>query len=160
VTGGGELTPEKVAELVYVRQVVQESMRIYPPVAMVVRQAVAELDIGGARVLAGDNVFVPIYAIHRNAQLWPDPEVFDPERFSPEAVKARHRWAYLPFGAGPRICVGTQFALTEAVLVLARLLRRFRVELSGDGAVMPRGIVTTQPDRDVRFVLSARRDQA
>jgi cytochrome P450 len=88
--------------------------------------------------------------------LWRDPDVFDPARFLAGAP-AVDRFAYLPFGAGPRICVGASFALTEAVLVLARLLSRFRVRLCGDGAVLPRGIVTTQPDRVVRFELSERR---
>jgi cytochrome P450 len=156
VTGGGELTPEKVAELVYVRQVVQESMRIYPPVAMVVRQAVAELDIGGARVLAGDNVFVPIYAIHRNAQLWPDPEVFDPERFSPEAVKARHRWAYLPFGAGPRICIGMGFALLEAAAILGVLLPRLQLRARAGFRPTPKLRVTMRPAEGMPMMLRGR----
>jgi cytochrome P450 len=96
------------------------------------------------------------WVLHRHRALWRDPDVFDFSRFLPGAPVV-DRFAYLPFGAGPRICVGASFALTEAVLVLARLLARFQVRLCGDGAVLPRGIVTTQPDRVVRFELSERR---
>jgi cytochrome P450 len=94
--------------------------------------------------------------LHRHRALWRDPDVFDFSRFL-RGAPVVDRFAYLPFGAGPRICVGASFALTEAVLVLARLLARFQVRLCGDGAVLPRGIVTTQPDRVVRFELSERR---
>jgi cytochrome P450 len=90
--------------------------------------------------------------------LWTNPDGFDPTRFLPGAPPV-DRFAYMPFGAGPRICVGASFALTEAVLVLARLLARFRVRLCGNGAVMPRALVTTQPDRVVRFELSERSAQ-
>jgi cytochrome P450 len=123
VTGGGALKGEHVAGLVYTRQVLQEAMRLYPPAAVVVREAVRDMEIGGHALAAGAQVYVPIYAVHRHAQLWSDPDAFDPERFAPEAVKARHRYAYLPFGAGPRICIGMSFALIEAALILATLLR-------------------------------------
>ena len=95
------------------------------------------------------------WVLHRHRTLWQDPDLFDPGRFLAGAPPP-DRFAYLPFGAGPRICVGAGFALTEAVLVLARLLARFQLRLCGSGAVLPRGIVTTQPDRAVRFALSAR----
>ena len=94
--------------------------------------------------------------LHRHRVLWTDPDRFDPARFLPGATPP-DRYAYMPFGAGPRICVGAQFALTEATLALARLVRAFRIELVGRGRVVPRGLVTTQPDRPVRFVLTPRR---
>ena len=122
VTGGAPLEPEQVATLTYTRQVIQESMRVYPPVAMVVRGALEDFKLGGEQVRSGDNVFVPIYAIHHHKALWEDPEIFDPERFAAEAVRARHRYSYLPFGAGPRICIGMGFALLEAVALLGTLL--------------------------------------
>ena len=99
---------------------------------------------------------IPIFAIHRHRKLWDDPDRFDPDRFRPEREDKIWRTQFMPFGAGPRICVGASFALTEAVLVMARLLARFRVRLCGDGRVLPRGIVTTQPDRAVRFELLPR----
>ena len=95
------------------------------------------------------------WVLHRHRGAWADPERFDPSRFLPGAPLPE-RYAYMPFGAGPRVCVGAQFALTEAVLVLARLLRAFRIELFGSGVVVPRGFLTTQPDRSVRFLLSHR----
>ena len=156
VTGGGPVEAAHVADLTYTRQAIQESMRVYPPVAMVVRQAIAPFTLGDQQVGTGDNVFIPIYAVHHHKTLWEHPDRFDPDRFAPDLVKARHRYSYLPFGAGPRICVGASFALTEAVLVLSAVLARFRIGFAGPGTVLPLGRVTTQPDRPVRFVLSPR----
>lgn len=156
VTAGAEVTPEHVLTLTYTRQMVQESMRIYPPVAMVVRQPVQDITIGAERVRAGDNVFVPIYAVHRNAELWPDPEHFDPLRFTPEAVKARHRWAYLPFGAGPRICIGMHFALVEAAAILAVILPHLRAKARPGFQPTPKLRVTMRPAEGMPMAISAR----
>ena len=93
--------------------------------------------------------------LHRHRRLWRDPERFDPDRFMPGAPPP-DRFAYLPFGVGPRVCIGAQFALTEATLVLAAMLRAFRIERADDGPVVPRGIVTTQPDRAPPFLLQRR----
>ncbi len=145
VTGGAPLEANQVADLTYTRQVIQESMRIYPPVAMVVRQSTRDLSIGGVRVTPRDNVFVPIYAIHRNRRLWPDPLAFDPDRFTPDQVKARHRWSYLPFGAGPRICIGMGFALLEAAAILGTLLPAVRLEAAPGFKPTPKLRVTMRP---------------
>ena len=156
VTGGATLEPEQVVQLTYTRQVVQESMRIFPPVAMVVRQSTRDLKIGGELVATGDNVFVPIYAIHRHKTLWNDPEVFDPNRFAPEAVKARHRWSYLPFGAGPRICIGMGFALLEAVAILAALLPAARLSTAPDFKPTPKLRVTMRPAEGMLMTIEQR----
>ena len=111
--------------------------------------------IMGHAVSAGTTITISPWVLHRHHKRWHAPDAFDPDRFMPDAA-APERYAYMPFGAGPRICVGAQFALTEAVLVMARLLRAFRIELAGAGTVVPRAMVTTQPDRPVRFVLTAR----
>ncbi len=145
VTGGAALEAGQVAELTYTRQVIQESMRVYPPVAMVVRQPNRDLSIGGVDVTPHDNVFVPIYAIHRHARLWPQPATFDPDRFTPEAVKARHRWSYLPFAAGQRICIGMGFALLEAVAILATLLPAMRLSAEPGFQPTPKLRVTMRP---------------
>ncbi len=145
VTGGAPLEAGQVAELTYTRQVVQESMRVYPPVAMVVRQSTRNLDIGGVKITPHDNVFVPIYAIHHHHRLWPNPEAFDPDRFTPEAVKARHRWSYLPFAAGPRICIGMGFALLEAVAILGTLLPAARLSVEPGFMPTPKLRVTMRP---------------
>ena len=101
-------------------------MRLYPPAPVVVRAATRDVHLGNELIRAGSPTYIPVYAIHRHRLLWDEPDTFDPDCFAPEAVKARHRYAYLPFGAGPRICIGMSFALLEAVVILATLLRSVR----------------------------------
>ncbi len=145
-----------LSRLPQLRAHIDEALRLYPPAFLIVRQAAAAADtVGGVAVAPGTIVTISPWVIHRHHKRWADPDAFDPARFLPGAP-APERYAYMPFGAGPRICVGAGFALTEATLVLARLLARFRIALAGSGEVLPRGIVTTQPDRPVRFVLSRR----
>ncbi|MBC7799557.1 MAG: cytochrome P450 [Gemmatimonadaceae bacterium] len=156
---GVDLSEDNAAEalrsLPAVRAHVDEALRLYPPAFLIVREALGPDVIAGRPVAKGTVVSVSPWVLHRHRQLWRDPDTFDPERFMPGAVPPA-RYSYLPFGAGPRICVGAQFALTEATLVLARLLRTFRLRFAGRGAVVPRGFVTTQPDRPVHFVLDRR----
>lgn len=144
-----------LASLPFTRAFVDETLRLYPPAFMMVREAIGADLIAGRPVAPGTLVMISPWLLHRHRALWRAPETFDPARFLPGAPPP-DRFAYIPFGAGPRICVGAAFALTEAVLVLARLLARFRLRLCGAGTVLPRGIVTTQPDRPVRYELSAR----
>lgn len=110
--------------LPYIRQIIDEALRLYPPAAFLSRTARKADRLCGREVRPGDTVMLPIYALHRNHLLWRDPDRFDPGRFADP--KAIDRFAYLPFGAGPRICIGASFALQEAVIVLATLLARFR----------------------------------
>jgi unspecific monooxygenase len=135
---------------------VDEALRLYPPAFLIVREAIEADEVGGFPVAPGTVISMSPWVLHRHRKLWDRPERFDPSRFLPGGPPPP-RYAYMPFGAGPRICVGAQFALTEATLVLARLVQRFRIELVGRGYVVPRGLVTTQPDRPVRFVLTSRR---
>lgn len=123
VTGGAEVRAEHIDKLVLVQQVLKESMRLYPPVPLMTRQAVADTQFGTHAVRAGTSVVMPIYAIHRHAKRWEDPDAFDPERFAPEREAAIPRYQYMPFGAGPRICIGMGFAMMEATAMLATLLR-------------------------------------
>ena len=146
---------DSLAQMPQIRAHVDEALRLYPPAFLLVRQAREADSIMGHAVAAGTTITISPWVIHRHRARWNEPDAFDPSRFLPGATPPE-RYAYMPFGAGPRICVGAQFALTEAVLVLARLMQRFRFALSGDGAVVPRGIVTTQPDRAVRFVVEPR----
>jgi cytochrome P450 len=145
VTDGKPLAPAHVEALCYTRQVAHEAMRLYPPAAIVVRQAARNIRIGGEEVTCGMSVSVPIYAVHRHRALWHDPNTFDPARFEPEAVKARHRYAYLPFGAGPRICIGMTFALMESTAILATLLPAIRLGLRAGYVPEPRLRVTLRP---------------
>jgi unspecific monooxygenase len=135
--------------------VVQEALRLYPPAFMIARQARSADTAGGIRVPARAVVFIAPWVLHRHRRLWAQPEVFDPTRFLPGAPPP-DRLAYLPFGIGPRVCIGAQFALTEATLVLARVIRAFDIERAGDEPVVPIGIVTTQPDHPPLFRLRRR----
>jgi unspecific monooxygenase len=141
-----------VAQLPQTRAHLEETMRLYPPAYLIVRMARAADSLPGVetRVEPGALISMAPWVLHRHRTLWTDPEAFDPARFLPGAP-APDRFAYMPFGAGPRICVGARFALAEGVLVLARLLREVRLAFEGDGAVLPLGRVTTQPDRAVGF---------
>ncbi len=156
VTGGAPLEADKVASLTYTRQVIQESMRVYPPVAMVVRQSTRNLTIGGREITPADNVFIPIYAIHHHTNLWPNPELFDPDRFTSEAVKSRHRWSYLPFGAGPRICIGMGFALLESAAILGTLLPHLHLAADPAFKPTPKLRVTMRPTEGMPMTVSKR----
>lgn len=127
--------PDGVERLTYTRQVLMEAMRLYPPAPLIVRRTVREVRLGETRIPAGESVHVPVYALHRNRGLWDRPEAFDPDRFAPALHAARDRYAYLPFGAGPRVCIGMGLAITESLVVLATLLPAFR--FVPDRAEMP-----------------------
>ncbi|MBP0446826.1 cytochrome P450 [Roseomonas sp. SSH11] len=126
-TGGAPLKPEVVPRLVRTRQAVQEVLRLYPPAPIIARGATRPVEVGGHRIAAGTTVLIPAYATHRLPGIWPDPHRFDPGRFAPAEVKARHRYAWIPFGAGPRICIGLGFAMEEATAILATLLPAIRL---------------------------------
>jgi cytochrome P450 len=127
VLGGRTPVEADLAALTYTRQVIEESMRLYPPAPAVTgRRAAADDELAGVPVKAGDRVMISTWVLHRHRTLWDDPETFDPDRFSPERSEGRHRFAYMPFGAGPRICIGMGMAMQEAVLILATLAQRFR----------------------------------
>jgi cytochrome P450 len=146
---------ETLPRLVYTRAVVHEALRLYPPVYAIVRQARSADNADGIEVQAGAIVFIAPWVLHRHRRLWPQPEVFDPTRFLPDAP-VPDRFAYLPFGIGPRVCIGAQFALTEATLVLAKMLQAFEIRRADSEAVGPVGIVTTQPDHPPLFCLRPR----
>jgi cytochrome P450 len=155
-----DLEPDNAAGalsgLTYCRAVVQEALRLYPPAFTLGRLAIADDIAGGVPIKAGTIVLIAPWVLHRHTRLWLQPEVFDPTRFMPGAPPP-DRFAYLPFGIGPRVCIGAQFALTEATLVLATLIQNFRVERADDAPVSVRAIVTTQPDRPAPFLLHPRR---
>lgn len=146
---------EAVRDLVWVRAVVDEALRLYPPSFVIVRQAIGEDRVEGVDVPAGSLIMIAPWVLHRHPLLWDDPERFDPTRFLPGAP-APDRFSYLPFGVGPRTCIGAAFALTELVLVLAILLRSFRIELCARQAVLPTAIVTIQPEVAPAFRLLPR----
>ncbi|XP_047119502.1 probable cytochrome P450 6a13 [Schistocerca piceifrons] len=124
---GAELTYEKLQEMELLDRVVSESLRKHPPVPALTRLSAAGATLGGRPLEANTPVVVPILALHRDPALYPDPELFDPRRFAEPAVAARHRFAYLPFGEGPRVCLGMRFALSLVKVAVAGVVRRFEL---------------------------------
>jgi len=125
--GDRELTPEDAGRLGYTVQVLREALRLCPPAAGVGRKAECDIVVDGYRVEAGSLILVGIYALHRDPELWPRPEAFDPDRFGPEASKGRDRWNFLPFAGGARSCIGEHFAMLETTLALATIARSVRI---------------------------------
>ncbi|MBN8899338.1 MAG: cytochrome P450, partial [Rhodospirillales bacterium] len=144
-----------VTRLVRTRAVVQETLRLFPPAFVLVREAIGPDRLGEQDVAAGSIVMIAPWVLHRHARFWRDPAVFDPDRFMPDAPPPP-RYAWLPFGTGPRVCVGAQFALTEATLALAMLLARFEVARLDTEPVLPAAVVTLTPSRAPAFRLSPR----
>jgi cytochrome P450 len=127
----------------YTRMVIEEAMRLYPPAWILSgRRAIDDDQIGGFTVPAGTLILIAPYTVHRNPDFWPDPERFDPMRFTPEMEADRPRFAYIPFGGGPRLCIGNIFALTEAQLILAMVAQRFALRLRPGREVTPDPIFT------------------
>lgn len=147
VLGGRAATAEDVAALPRTRRIVDETLRLYPPAALISRTARAADTLAGREVRPGDTVMIPIYALHRNRLLWDDPDAFRPARFTDP--KAIDRYAYLPFGDGPRICIGASFAIQEAVIILATLLSRFRFRRVPGREPEPVMIITLRPEGGV-----------
>jgi cytochrome P450 len=146
---------EAVEHLPFTRAVVSETLRLYPPAFVIVRQAIAADRCENIDIPRGAVVMIAPWVLHRHRKLWRDPDAFDPCRFVPEATPPP-RFTYLPFGAGPRVCVGAQFALTEASLVLAALTRTFQIAREDTAPILPVAVVTTQPDHAPMFRLLQR----
>jgi cytochrome P450 len=156
VLGSRPLRHDDLASLVYARMVIDESLRLYPPAHTMSRQALGPDEVCGRRVRTGTILFIVPWLLHRHRRLWDDPDRFLPERFAPERAEARPRFAYLPFGAGPRICIGAAFALTEAMVMLAALARRFRPRLVPGRRVEPCGLITLRPRNGLMMTLDRR----
>ena len=156
VTAGARIEAAHVERLVLVQQVVKESMRLYPPVPIMSRQAVADAVIDGREVRAGMSILMPIYALHRHARRWERPDEFDPARFAPGAEGSIPRYQYMPFGAGPRVCIGMSFAMIEATAILATLLRHARFEPVAGSEPVPVARVTLIPKGGVHLRVVAR----
>jgi cytochrome P450 len=133
------------SNLSYTQMVLKEAMRLYPPAWIIGRQAEEDDIADGFRIPRGTMVFVSPYVTHRHPDYWENPEGFDPERFTPEREAARPRYAYIPFGGGPRFCIGQGFAMTEAAIILAVLASRFRLELATSREIVPEPLITLRP---------------
>ena len=143
------------ADKPFTRAVIEETMRLYPPAFVLARRALGPDSLAGEAVAAGDSVTISPWLLHRHRRLWQDPDAFDPGRFLPGA-RPVPRFAYLPFGAGPRVCIGAAFALTEATLALSRIVGHFRLARADARPVLPAAVVTTQPDHAPAFRLTRR----
>jgi cytochrome P450 len=158
--GGRAPTLADLGKLPYALAVFKESMRLYPPAYMTTRKALRDVRIGRHTVKKGELVLINITGLHRNGAHFKDPERFDPERFAPEAEKALARHAYIPFGAGPRICIGNHFALMEGHLALVGLVQRARLLLlPGHLRIEPQPLITLRPKGGIPMRVE-RRDAA
>ena len=156
VLGGRTPRAEDVPKLRYARLVLDEALRLYPPAHTLSREAIAADELGGHRIPAGATVYIVPWVLHRHRKLWDHPERFDPERFSPERSANRPKMAYIPFGAGPRICIGAAFAITEAILILATIAQRYRLHLKPGHSVEPRGLITLRARNGMAMILERR----
>jgi cytochrome P450 len=129
--------------------VIDETLRLYPPAWVFVRAVHAEDEIDGYRIPSDAFIILSPYLTHRDPGVWEDPVRFDPERFNPERDIKRHRFAYYPFGGGPRKCIGQDFALMEAQLVLAMMVQRYEIKLLPGQTIEPQFYVTLRPKSDV-----------
>ncbi|HSZ56135.1 MAG TPA: cytochrome P450 [Tepidisphaeraceae bacterium] len=157
VLGGREPTAEDVEKLSWTRMVLSESMRLYPPAWALGRESVRECMIAGHGVPAGAVVLLSQWITQRDPRWWPDPLRFDPLRFGSENRAARPRWTYFPFGGGSRQCIGESFAWMEAILVIAMLAQRWRMEFRGSRPPGLRPLITLRPDGPVLMKLQARK---
>jgi cytochrome P450 len=156
VCGARPPTSDDLPRMPLGTMVIEESMRLYPPAYAIGRQAERAIRIGDASVAAGDIVIIAVHEIHARPDYWPEPLAFRPERFTEDEKKARPRQRYLPFGAGPRICIGNFFAMTEAQLLLSTLAQRWRFTLAQPPTIEPEPLVTLRPRGGVRVQVQPR----
>lgn len=156
VLGGRPATYADYDRLIYTRMVIEEAMRLYPPAHTTARQAVADDRFGAIEMPAGTMVVVSPWIMHRHRLYWQNPDAFDPENFAPDKAAARRRYTYLPFGAGPRICIGQGFAMIEAVLILATLAQKLRARLVPDAMVTPVAKITLRPSPNLPMTIQPR----
>ncbi len=141
----------ELPQLPYTEMVLREAMRLHPPVWAISRRTEEDDEMGGYRIPRGAPAIISPYVTHRHSAFRDNPEDFDPERFAPEAVQAQSRYAYFPFGGGPRKCIGEGFAMMEMRLILAMTARRFQLELEPGRPVVPQPSITLRPRHGLRM---------
>jgi cytochrome P450 len=156
VAGRKAPTADDISSLAVVRMIAEESMRLYPPVPYISRQAVAGDVLGGKTITPNTRVVISPWIVHRHRTLWEEPDLFEPERFAPGRRPLIPRFAYLPFGAGPRICVGAAFAMQEIVVALAMIAQRFRPRLAEGAKIEPVARITLRPAHGMPMWLEPR----
>ncbi|MEO1207367.1 MAG: cytochrome P450 [Pseudomonadota bacterium] len=145
VTSGNPIAPSHIDQLVVTTRVLKEAMRLYPPAPVIARAVENPITLGVHRFDRGTQLIMPLFCIHRHRKYWADPDRFDPDRFLPENEMGRPRTQYMPFGAGPRICIGQSFAMIEAVTLLATFLRDFEFIWDGQHKPEPVSRITLHP---------------
>ena len=143
--GGRTPTMDDLPKLQYTSWIIEESMRLYPPAWIIERDTIEADEVGGYHIPPKSTVVLTQWATHRHPDFWENPEGFDPERFSPERSAGRHRFAYFPFGGGPRLCVGNNFAMMEMTLVLAQIAQRYHLDLVSSHRVVMEPVITLRP---------------
>lgn len=156
VLGGSSPTVAHIPRLRYTDMVIKESMRLYPPVSLLGREAVQDCQIGEYEVPAGCRILISQWVMHRSPRFFEDPEVFKPERWAGDLEKRLPRGVYFPFGDGPRICIGKGFALMEAVLLLATIAQKFQLTLVPEHPIVPQPSITLRPEHGIQVVLAKR----
>jgi cytochrome P450 len=149
VLNGDGIAVDHLASLELTRAVLMEGLRLYPPLWLTVRKATENETVGGYEVPRGTFVFLSAYHVQRHPEFWPDPDAFDPSRFLQGGSATSHRGAFLPFGLGPHVCIGKHYGLAFGQMLLAEILRCFRVRLEPGTRVRPKGMVTIQPKDEV-----------
>jgi cytochrome P450 len=149
VLGGRVATPSDLSSLVYCESVIKEAMRLYPPVWSVSRSAIEDFELNGFRIPAGANIVMSPWVMHRDPRFFSDPEKFDPDRWCREESRSLPRFAYFPFGGGPRQCIGASFAMMEAMLLMATIAKRFQIACPEGQAVTPAPSFTLRPKEGI-----------
>jgi cytochrome P450 len=156
VLNGRVPTPEDLPSLPYLKMFIQEVLRLYPPVWILTRDPIVDDEIAGYHIPAGSTVMTCPFLVHRNPEFWENPEAFIPERFLPEHEATRHRYAYIPFGAGQHQCIGMHSSLQQIQITLAMIIQKFKVDLAPSGTVIPTAGLTMHPSGGVRVKLTPR----
>jgi len=154
VLNGRKPQLEDLMALEYTRMVIDETLRLYPPAWIIGRHSLGEDQLGQYHIPKDTNCLIPVYYIHRDPRFWDEPEKFDPERFSKENSKGRHRFVYFPFGGGPRLCIGNNFALMEMQIIVPMLVRAFRLKKSPDFEFKKEPLITMRPAPHMRMQVS------
>ena len=155
VLGGRLPRHEDLAKLTYTRMIIEEAMRLYPPAHTISRTSCADDEICNLRIPRGSVVLISPWVLHRHHQLWERPGVFEPKRFAPERAATRPRFSYLPFGAGPRICIGAAFAMAEMMLMLATIAQRYTLRLAPGHKVEPQGLITLRARYGLKMTIKS-----
>ena len=156
VLGGRTPTVDDWPKLKYAEMIGLESMRLYPPAYVIGREATADCVVGGYHVPRGTTLLMPQWVVHRDPRFWDEPEKFRPERWGEERIKSLPKFAYFPFGGGPRMCIGQQFAMMEMVLILATIAQKFRFRMQPGATVTPQALFTLRPVPGIPGVIEPR----